>query len=268
MVRFFKFLLKAIVGIVVLLIVLIGSAMISMRANIPDEFYKPVPLATAQTASSNKSYLVFGGRKGTGLEVIKVLRARGERVTAVIRPSSMTPEKTSELQELGVDLIPGDATNVDDVADVFANGNYIAVVSTIGCFSCIPPSDFIGNKIITDGAASAGVSRVLQVSSIGAGDSDETAPWLSSMALSKVLPLKTEAEDYLKASGLEYTIIRPGGLKNGTANGFGYLSEDVESFGFIDRADLARLIVGALDDDTSIGKTYHAADETRVWIFQ
>ena len=41
-----------------------------------------------------------------------------------------------------------------------------------------------------------------------------------------------------------------------------------DAFGFIDRTDLARLIVGALDDDESIGKTYHAADESRTWIFQ
>jgi uncharacterized protein YbjT (DUF2867 family) len=239
-----------------------------MRANIPDEIYTPVPLAAAQTASSNTSYLVFGGRKGTGLDVIEVLRARGERVTAVIRPSSLTPEKTSRLQELGVELVAGDATNVDDVTEIFANGNFIAVISTIGCFSCDPPADFIGNKIITDGALGAGVSRILQVSSIGAGDSEDTAPWLSSTMLSSVLPLKSEAEDYLRESGLDYTIVRPGGLKSGTANGFGYLSENVEAFGFIDRADLARLIVGALDDDAAIGKTYHAADETRQWIFQ
>jgi len=268
MIRFFKFLLKAIVSIVVLVIVLIGSAVISMRAHIPDELYAPVPLANAQTASSNASYLVFGGRKGTGFEVIKVLRARGERVTAVIRPSSMTPEKTNDLQELGVTLIAGDATNADDVADVYASGNFIAVVSTIGCFSCDPPADFIGNKLITDGAQRAGVSRILQVSSIGVGNSEQTAPWLSRTALAKVLPLKTEAEDYLKASELDYTIVRPGGLKNDTANGFGYFSDNVEAFGFIDRADLARLIVGALDDDAAIGKTYHAADETRQWIFQ
>ncbi len=268
MVRFLKFLAKAVAGIVLIVVLLVGSLIISMRAVVPESLYTPEPLASAQTASSNLSYLVFGGRKGTGLEVIKVLRARGERVTAVIRPESMTPEKTSHLTELGVDLITGDATSRDDIDDVFAAGDYIAVVSTIGCFSCEPPADFIGNRVITDASRRAGVTRVLQVSSIGAGNSESTAPWASRKALEKILPLKSKAEDYLRTSGLEYTIVRPGGLKNGTANGFGYLSDDVEAFGFIDRADLARLIVGALDDDTSIGKTYHAADETRQWVFQ
>jgi len=264
--KFLKLLFKFIGGLVVILLVLVASAIWSMRAYTPDALYQPIPLSTAQTASSSASYLVFGGRKNTGLEVIKVLRARGERVTAVIRPVSMTPEKTAHLEELGVDLIAGDATNPADVAAIFSAGDYVAVVSTIGCYSCEPPADFIGNKVITDAAGAAGVKRILQVSSIGAGDSYNTAPFLSRQALAKILPLKTQAEDYLKQSGLDYTIIRPGGLKFGPGNGHGFLSDNTDAFGFIDRPDLARLIVGALDDDATIGKTYHAADETRRFI--
>ena len=185
-----KLIAKVIAGIILLLVVVIAGAVISMGAYVPDALYQPSPSAMVRTASSNSSYLVVGGRKGTGLEVIKVLRARGERVTAVIRPSSLTPEKTDHLKDLGVELVEGDATNPDDMALVFNNGNYIAVVSTIGCFSCEPPTDYLGNKIITDATKLAGVRRIIQISSIGAGDSFNTAPWISRNALAKVLPLK------------------------------------------------------------------------------
>jgi len=267
MARFFKFIFKAIAAIVVLLALAVGALLISLKANPPEELFVPELAQNAVTASSNLSYMVIGGRKGTGLEVIKVLRSRGERVTAMIRPASNTPEKTGHLTELGVDIVEGDATVEEDVANALAAGNYLAIVSTIGCFNCVPPSDFLGNKIITDAAVAAGVNRVVQVSSIGAGNSLNTAPWISRTALAKVLPLKTQAEDYLAKSGLDYTIIRPGGLKNGTESGGGYLSADVEAFGFIDRADLGRLIVGCLDDDRCVDQTLHAADETRTWIF-
>lgn len=266
--KFLKLLLKIVAGLVALLILVAAGALLSMRAIVPDELYKPELLTTPKTASTAASYLVFGGRKNTGLEVIKVLRARGERVTAVIRPSSMTPEKTSHLEALGVNIIAGDALSEEDIARAFAAGDYVAVVSTIGCFKCDPPSDAIGNRIITDAAAKAGVKRIIQVSSIGAGDSYDIAPLLSRFALASILPLKTEAEDYLKQSGLDYTIVRPGGLKRGSKSGFGYLTEDHETFGFIDREDLARLIVGALDNDETIGKTYHAADEKRIYPIQ
>jgi len=265
--KMFKVILKVIVAVVVLIVLVIGAALISLRANPPETTLDVQVSDQVQTASSNSSYLIFGGRKNTGLEVIKVLRARGERVTAVIRPQSNTPEKTQHLIDLGVDIIEGDATSETDIARIFAAGEYVAVVSTIGCLSCEPPSDFIGNKLITDGAMDTGVQRLVQVSSIGAGNSEMTAPWISRKALAKILPLKTQAEDYLAASGLNYTIIRPGGLKNGDPTGYGYLSEEVEAFGFIDRADLGRLVVGALDDERAIGKTLHAADETRTWVF-
>ena len=69
------------------------------------------------------------------------------------------------------------------------------------------------------------------------------------------------------ASGLEFTIIRPGGLRHGPATGQGYLSENPETFGYIDRAELAQLMVASLDDDRTIGKTFSAACETKTYIF-
>ena len=106
-----KLIAKVIAGIMLLLVVVIVGAIISMGAHVPDALYQPSPSPMARTANSDSSYLVIGGRKGTGLEVIKELRARGERVTAVIRPSSLTPEKTDHLKDLGVNLVAGDATN-------------------------------------------------------------------------------------------------------------------------------------------------------------
>ncbi|MDP6694878.1 MAG: NAD(P)H-binding protein, partial [Gammaproteobacteria bacterium] len=89
----------------------------------------------------------------------------------------------------------------------------------------------------------------------------DAAPLPSRIVLSKILPLKTQAEDHLKASGLDYTIIRPGGLPYTTnSTGRGLLSEDRNTMGFILRADLARLIVGVLHDDRTIGKTFAAVD--------
>ena len=60
--------------------------------------------------------------------------------------------------------------------------------------------------------------------------------------------MKTRAEDYLQATGLPYTIIRPGGLKDGEPTGNAVLTEDPMAMGIVTRRDLAQLIVAALDD--------------------
>jgi len=131
-----------------------------------------------------------------------------------------------------------------------------------------PPVDFIANKHVVDGALKAGVRRVVLVTSIGVGDSETASPWLSRQVLSATLPLKEQAEEYLRASGLDYTIVRPGGLRSELATGNGILTEDRSAFGFIFRRDLARLLVGCLDDPGTISRTFAAIDARRRWPWQ
>ena len=49
--------------------------------------------------------LVFGGTRGTGLEAIKLLVARGDRVTVMARSDS----DRSGLEPLNVDIVEGNA---------------------------------------------------------------------------------------------------------------------------------------------------------------
>ncbi len=123
--------------------------------------------------------------------------------------------------------------------------------------------DFIANRNIFDGAKAAGVSQVMFVSTIGAGDSIGALPFLSKFFLKRILPLKTQSEDYLKGSGLNYVTIRPGGLVDDAATGSGILSEDPTTFGYIGRSDLAKLMLQCLDSGLCSGKTLSAVDENR-----
>ena len=200
--------------------------------------------------------LLFGGTRNTGLEVAKLLAGRGDRVTAFVRPSS----DRSGLEPLGVSFTVGDALDMETVRAAFDGGDYTAVITTVGCFSCDPRPDYLGNANIFDAAAEAGVDRLLLVTSIGSGDSFKAAPWLARVFLREIIPLKTQAEEHLVATGLEYTIIRPGALRSKPPSGKGYLSESRETEGIINRSDLAGLIVEALDDHATKEKILAAVD--------
>ncbi len=200
--------------------------------------------------------LLFGGTRNTGLEVAKILAGRGDRVTAFVRPSS----DRSGLEPLGVNFAAGDALDMESVQAAFAGGDYTSVITTVGCFSCDPRPDYLGNRNIFDAAEEAGVQRMVFVTSIGSGDSEMAAPWLARVFLREILPLKTQAEDHLMASGLDYTIIRPGALRSKPPTGKGYLSESRDAEGIINRSDLAGLIVEALDDNATTGKVLAAVD--------
>lgn len=214
------------------------------------------------------SVLVIGGNRATGLEIVRLLRARGEDVVVLVRPGS----DATAAEALGARIVRGDVMNPPDLALAFgavpADGQFRAVISTLGGTSLKGPRpDFDGNRNAVDAARLAGVKRFLLVTMIGAGESLQAAPALSRYFLRTVTPEKTKAEDYLKTSGLEYTIVRPGGLLNKAAQGRAYLTEDTRAMSWIRRADVAALVVQSLDDPRSVGKVYHAfdPDRTRFW---
>ncbi len=249
-----KKLFKILLGILVVLLALVAFVAMSLQARVPESTFELQPAAASQL--DRQPVLLFGATRNTGLEVAKILRARGEPVTAAVRATS----DRSALEAIEADIVVADAFDLEALRQAFASNDFRAVVSTIGCYSCDPAPDGIGNQNIIDAARAAGVKRMVLITTIGSGDSYDTVPWISRIALRGILPLKTQAEDHLRASGLDYTIIRPGGLPPKPASGRGYLSEDRKAFGFISRGDLARLIVGVLDDDRTINKTFAAAD--------
>ena len=198
--------------------------------------------------------LIFGGTRNTGLEVVKLLRDQDVPVTVFVRPTS----DRSLLEPLGVNFVVGDAMEADSVNAAFAGRSFDAVLTTLGCNLCDVPPDYEGNRNVFDGAVASGVSRVIMVSSIGAGNSRDAMPWIARLILRESLKLKTQAEAYLQGTVLDYTIVRPGNLKDGEATGTASLSEDPSVGGVIRRSDLAKLIVDVLDDDAAIGKVYAA----------
>jgi uncharacterized protein YbjT (DUF2867 family) len=256
-----RFIFKILGAIILFLVLAIAGLALTLKANPPRTVFEVQGKSAGQPPHDSSSILIFGATRNTGLMVAERLTARGDRVTAFVRPTS----DRSALDELGVNFIVGDAMDIATVRGAFATGNYRAVVTTIGCLSCDPPPDYQANANITVVAGEAGVRRVVLITSIGTGNSHGAPPELSRRILAKTLPMKTRAEDELQRSGLDYTIIRPGGLRSGHRTGNGVLTTDTEAFGFIFREDLAELIVAVLDDDRTIGKTLSAVDSNRRW---
>ena len=215
-------------------------------------------LTTTSTATAD--VLVFGGTRGVGLATVRHLRESGEAVTVMVR-------KTSDLTALnaidGVSTTVGDALVMEEVTAAFASGEFEAVVSTLGgTLEAGVSVDSVGNIHAIDGAKATGVNRFILITSIGAGDSRAGSPSGMLRVLGPVLVEKEKAERHLIDSGLTWTIMRPGVLKDKPATGRGILTQDTSALGMINRAELARLIVESIDDEQAFGRIYTAI-ETR-----
>jgi len=195
--------------------------------------------------------LIFGASRGTGLEVARLARRKGQSVYGVIRSQS------AALEQLGVKTLSGNVDDAAQVADVCLQARDAgAVVSTLGGGT----SDGDGTMRVIDAVRAGGIRRFILVSSLGAGDSRAYASQRLLDAIGPILEEKTRAENHLAASGLDFTIIRPGQLLDAPANHRASLREDPSLHGGIPRADLAALILECLDQPETIGRTFTAVD--------
>ncbi len=206
---------------------------------------------------SQDDTLIFGGTGRTGLEIARRLRQRGDQVTVVARVSS----DISDLEAIEIKIVNADAFNVKELKDAMASARCCKAICSLGNRPGAERKiDYEGVRNAVDAAEAASITRFILISSLGCGDS---RPALSERALKflgDVCLRKTQGEDYLKSSGLDWTIIRPGGLSSDPPTGKAVLSEDPLSFGTIRRGDVARLSVLCLDDSDTIGRTYSAID--------
>src|SRR4051794_22365265 len=109
--------------------------------------------------------------------------------------------------------------------------------------------DLEGSLKTIEGARSAGIRRVVQVSAIGvdAPLPDDTAPvWKA------YVEAKRDSDAALRSSGLDWTILRPGRLTDDPALGRVLLDASVAG-GVVPRADVASVIVAVLGEEAASG---------------
>lgn len=113
--------------------------------------------------------------------------------------------------------------------------------------------DNVGTCKLIDAAKQAGVKKVVMVSSIltdGRAWGQQDSPgFVATNAFGGALDEKLVAEKYLRASGLDYTIVRPGGLKGKAPTGaLSINKENTLNSGEISRDLVADVCVASLND--------------------
>lgn len=205
-----------------------------------------------------KKVFVAGGSKGVGRAIVDKLVETGTAAVVLVR----SEEAAEELRALGgVTAVTGDAFDYKSVEGAMDGCD--AAISTLGgSVSDEKRVDYDGNSNVIEAAGILGVTRLVLVTSVGCGSSKEAAPPAVFEALKDVLAAKERAENVLIKyyTNMNWTIIRPGGLKSEPATGEAILTEDKMAIGSIHREDLADLVVKALVSDKTERKVLSAID--------
>lgn len=158
-------------------------------------------------------------------------------------------------------MIQGSVTNPSDVKKVFETESIDGVIVGLGGKTSDVGETMLtdGTNVIMDTMKSFGVSRIAVITSIGAGDSKNQAPFffkvLMATAMKKIFNDKNNQEEAVMKSGLDYCIVRPGGLTVEPPTGIVNVIDG--QAGSITRADVAEFCLDAvsMDDFPYIGKT-------------
>ncbi|BFG28090.1 hypothetical protein CerSpe_143640 [Prunus speciosa] len=220
-----------------------------------DEITEEITETTQTNVVGKKKIFVAGATGNTGKRIVEQLLAKGFAVKAGVRnvekAKASLPQDNPALQIVKADVTEGSAKLAEAISD-----DSEAVICATGFsygWDLFAPwkVDNFGTVNLVEACRKLGVNRFILVSSIlvnGAAMGQILNPaYIFLNVFGLTLIAKLQAEQYIRKSGINYTIIRPGGLKNDPPTGNLVMEpEDTLSDGSISRDLVAEVAIEAL----------------------
>jgi uncharacterized protein YbjT (DUF2867 family) len=194
---------------------------------------------------------VSGASGKTGWRVVEEALRRGYRVRALLRPGSQVPAGL-----VGAELVRLDFEQPEALHAALQGCDGLVITTAAR------PSANLAGPLLVDAcgvqrqiqaARAVGLRRVVLVSSLCAGR------WLHPLNLfGLILVWKRLGEHWLERSGLDWTVVRPGGLNerepDPSAEAIRFTGPDQQQSNSIPRRLVARVCLDALETPAAIGR--------------
>lgn len=204
--------------------------------------------------------VIFGGDTDTGYRLTRKAIGAGFRVVSVI----IGPRDLDYIRRAGAESVRCNPADRAAVEAVFAGraGSDLAVVCILGGS---PQLNTQGNINVIDAAAAAGVRRLVLTTSIGCGESAAALDPLVKAIIGRAIRAKEWAENHLRSTGLDWTIVRAGGVTRRPGTGTAILTESVNVTGYISLTDLGDMLLLALTSPRTVHRAVAAVDRSRAY---
>ena len=194
---------------------------------------------------------IAGGHGKIGLLLTTRLAARGDRVLSIIR----NPDHADHVATAGGEavLIDLESAEAEEVAHAIADADAVVFAAGAGPGSGAARKETVdlgAAVLLVRAARIVNATRYVMISAMSA-DADREGEDVFDV----YIRAKGRADDELAASGLDYTIIRPGGLTDAEPRGKVRIAP-VTGRGEIPRADVAAVVAGCLAEPKTIGHTF------------
>jgi nucleoside-diphosphate-sugar epimerase len=199
--------------------------------------------------------VIAGGHGKIALILEQLLAARGDEPVGLIR----NPSQRSDLEAVGAQAVVLDLENstVDRVAEALHGADAVVFAAGAGPGSGVARKQTVDRDaaiLLADAAEAAGVRRYVMVSAISADDRSLDDGY--DEVFLAYIRAKSDADANVRArSGLQTTIVRPGGLTDEPGTGRVRVA-DSTGRGTIARADVAAVLLAVLDSPATAGRTF------------
>ncbi len=198
---------------------------------------------------------IAGGHGKIAMILGRLLAERGDTVRGLIR----NPDQEDDLRAAGIEPVLCDLEGDGDVAAAVRGADAVVFAAGAGAGSGAARKatmDLGGAVALIEAAEAEGISRYLMVSGMGAADpppaTDDDG---EGDVFGAYLRAKAGADEALRSSGLDFTIVRPGGLTDDPGTGLITVAERLDR-GQVPRADVAAVLLASLEDPGTIGKSF------------
>ncbi len=196
--------------------------------------------------------LILGATGGTGREIVREAGAQGHSVVALVR------SKATATGLAGAELVEGDARDAQVLSHALKGCS--GVISSLG--TSVSPFREVtllseATRALVKAMESRNVRRLVCITGLGAGDSRGHGGFLFDklffpLLLRKVYDDKNRQEGVVRASKLDWVLVRPVVLNDKPATGTVRAATDLSGIhgGEVSRSDVAKFVVQQLTDDT------------------
>lgn len=193
--------------------------------------------------------VIAGGHGQVALHLERLLAGAGYRARALVR----SPDHVGDVEAAGGEPVVCDLETTDDLSAVVRGADAVVFAAGAGPGSGAARKrtvDYGGAVKLIDACRATGVERYVMVSSQGAD-----RPEQGQGPMGPYLQAKADADAALQASGLAFTIVRPGRLTDEPGTGRVRLTDQLGGRGSIPREDVAAVVAAVLSPPRLIGHT-------------
>jgi uncharacterized protein YbjT (DUF2867 family) len=195
--------------------------------------------------------VIAGGHGQIARQFGRLVTQAGHEAVGMIRK----PEQVPDLQDDGIEpaLIDLEATDVEEMTDIVRGADAVLFAAGGGADGNAARKETVDKGaaiMLADAARAAGVRRYVMISAMGTEQADPD----SDDVFQVYLRAKQAADDHLRSTDLDWTVVRPGRLTDDVPTGL--VQVGTLEAGSVTRGDVAHVLAEVIEADNTIGKTF------------